>query len=70
MSWIKCSDEMPEDKYTCLLFCKYTFDDGEETTRIAIGYIEDGYVWIDYDQDGLTELSEVTHWQPLPSPPL
>ena len=79
-NWISVEDEIPNDDEHVLLNLSYTsqeidYDSGEcigdekiETT-IAIGCIRDGVIWIDFDDDFNFDLSDITHWMPLPEPP-
>jgi hypothetical protein len=63
MSWIKCSERMPDDLQQVLMARAW---DGEMRVDPAcyhahFGFFEpvSGYHWLD----------SVTHWQPLPEPP-
>lgn len=78
--WISVKDKLPPLGNQVLLFvqsetCSIDYDTNEEIgdtyieKEMAIGYIEDGVLWINYDQDGFYSASDVTHWMPLPSPP-
>lgn len=61
MSWIKCSERMPDDGIDVLLWY------GEGIANI--GNWSGGYWYTrwGYWEDG--DPPDVTHWQPLPEPP-
>ena len=80
MSWISVEDRMPKNGEQVILFIRAEYQSVDSITdkpigkpriinEIAIGYIDDGELWIHYDQDGFHDLNDVTHWQPLPEPP-
>ena len=52
-TWIKCSDEMPNEHSPVLVV--------DEIKNVFVG------VWDEYD--GWDSISKITHWQPLPAPP-
>lgn len=60
--WIKCEDRLPSECDTVLL---YVNDD-------EYPYIVTGWLYTDREfYDGQNCLSDyVTHWQPLPKPPI
>ncbi len=70
--WISVKDRLPDDSETVLLFISSVsqcvdYDTGEpigeeyKYNEIAIGYIKDGKLWINYDQDNIDEFKDVTH---------
>lgn len=70
MEWIKCSDRMPEEEIEVLIFMDnkfidvafYTitkYDNGKIYRMFETGDIMGGY-----------EAERITHWQPLPEPPI
>ena len=80
MEWVSVEDRLPIDNEHVLLNLSYTsqeidYDNGERIgdekieTTIAIGCIRDGMIWIEFDEDFTFDLSDITHWMPLPEPP-
>lgn len=64
MTWIKCSDRLPEEGLPVL-----TFDPKDE---LRVDYVllfpdgEEPYIWA---CKLVTDWARVTHWMPLPEPP-
>lgn len=59
--WIKCSDRLPDSYVDCLIFSE------KINIGIDIAVIDSTgkwSTWIDY-----FDISEITHWQPLPDQP-
>jgi hypothetical protein len=65
MTWIKCSERMPEDGFWCLLYLHA--DDFTLGTRIGKWRSKDK-TWKIYLGDYLNA-DHVTHWAELPEPP-
>lgn len=61
MTWIKCSDKLPEDM-TEVLVC-----DKHGSTYAT--YYDYSKSFVRYDTSGGEELRAVTHWQPYPDLP-
>lgn len=72
MTWIKCSQRMPDDLMSVLVACTVT-DDGLGPAVYA-GFRSRGR-WISQDKSGNDAPEEadiafpVSHWMPLPAPP-
>lgn len=63
MEWIKCSDKLPKP-YTRVLIFKG--ERHKHLRRILFGHVTVAGNW--FDQHGKD--CEVTHWSPLPNPPI
>lgn len=59
MTWIPCSQELPDDDQTVLI----VMDDGEVWTGFHDG--DDGWRYVSADPIG----APVTHWMAFPEPP-
>ena len=65
MSWIKCSDQVPDDHQSVIVFADSCF-------VISAQYRDGIFYDIGKDDNGdffETVSRDVTHWQPLPEPP-
>lgn len=62
MTWIKCSERMPEESALVII----AFYNGTRRGSCTVRY-EDGE-WRDEDGEGLYHLN-VTEWMPFPAPP-
>ena len=65
MSWIKCSDQVPDDHQSVIAFVDSCF-------VISAQYRDGIFYDIVKDDNGdffETVSRDVTHWQPLPEPP-
>ena len=62
--WIPVSERIPEDGSDILVYC----DDGEETRIVACNY--DNGVWFDCVFNTVMVFKNITHWMPLPKPPM
>ena len=65
MSWIKCSDQMPDDHQSVIAFVDSCF-------VISAQYRDGIFYNIVKDDNGdffETVSRDATHWQPLPEPP-
>ena len=60
MSWIKCSDQMPEDGQEVLIYIGKQRLVAEKSK--VFGFIDS------LDREAL-RADMITHWQPLPEPP-
>lgn len=80
MSWISVKDRLLDDDQCILMVVQSEMQNVDYDTdekigdqyvnqEIAIGYVSDGSLWINYDQDNYYRVSDITHWQPLPEPP-
>ena len=63
MDWISVDDRLPE-AFTSVLFF------GEEYDDVACHGHYDGGRWYDCDWSYDPIESEITHWMPLPKPPI
>ena len=64
--WIKCSEQLPDDWSEVLFAIKVP--ESESGCLIRTGsYFEDGMGFCSFDG---VEFEGVTHWQPLPKPPI
>ncbi len=67
MEWISVKDRLPKNKQRILMYCIREFVNDEP---IVIGHYQTG----DYENFISTcfvedEMSDITHWMPLPEPP-
>ena len=70
--WIKCSEIMPSDSRAVIAYLSNYKDDLNEI-GIFIGWpIEDteGEIWWEDLGGESYKSTQVTHWQPLPQPPI
>lgn len=69
MSWIKCSDRLPFDCESVLIYSRgYTVI----SAYLVYDLKKEPIYWNvnDWDESDTTwEIDEVTHWMPLPEPP-
>lgn len=63
MDWISVEDRLPEEGTRVLIYRK----DGEMTVDYRINICDSYWIWC-----GLTdeEMQRITHWMPLPEPPV
>lgn len=62
--WIKCEDELPEDKKMVLIVATNKGPKGDYTTDMYTGWHDSEQGWIRW-----AHKFEPTHWQPLPKEP-
>lgn len=62
--WIPVSERLPENGSDILVYC----DDGEESRIVACNY--DNGVWFDCVFNTVMVFKHITHWMPLPEPPV
>ena len=73
--WIKCSERLPELYHTVfsgiiskdVLLYGIPYNDGEEEMRVFVGYMTEDN---EFHTDDIGKCDVVTHWQPLPQPPI
>jgi len=73
--WIKCSERLPELYHTVfsgiiskdVLLYGIPYNDGEEEMRVFVGYMTEDN---EFHTDDIGKCDVVTHWQPLPKPPI
>lgn len=73
--WIKCSERLPELYHTVfsgiiskdVLLYGIPYNDGEEEMHVFVGYMTEGN---EFHTDDIGKCDVVTHWQPLPKPPI
>lgn len=63
MEWIKCSDEVPDNRKMVLLVAINQGPKGSYTTDMYCGW-RNGYEWSRWPHP-----FKPTHWLPLPEPP-
>ena len=73
--WISVKDELPDEETPVLAFAPNRYDAPVVAARFwEYASYEDAYnsflYWDAYHNDGQDIDSEVTHWIPLPEPPL
>ena len=61
VTWIKCSERMPEVQHFCLFYIEGT------SLPVMYGYRQ-ANGWFSYTH-GQYSKNSITHWMPLPSPP-
>ena len=66
MSWIKCSERMPADGQSVLVWAASIFGGPHEVTT-AKWFGPGVYPWGSSDE--FIDNKTITHWMPLPSPP-
>ncbi|WPE80224.1 DUF551 domain-containing protein [Acinetobacter baumannii] len=74
MNWISVEDQMPKEHEAVLILLKSgcisqanLYEDGDYSEHDDTHYI--GWYWEDHNRDWTVELTDVTHWMPLPAPP-
>jgi hypothetical protein len=72
MEWIKCSDKLPLDGQRVIVYALGAFDiGGRHINNVNIGYCHffchNRNTFEDCDSD---DIKNVTHWMPLPQPPI
>lgn len=67
--WISVEDKLPEEhEYKDMLVCRY--DEGVAYTYADIYYFDGGFKSKDHHYGFDDPFEGVTHWMPLPEPPL
>lgn len=59
MEWIKCSDRLPEEGISVIIYIGF----------VTTGFYQEEWFYDSYDLDDDDLDHEVTHWMPLPKPP-
>ena len=73
MKWISVDDRLPEENQEIVMFGRsYSMENYVSTGEFG-GVHSNGPCWLEYpgDADGCLDImSDVTHWMPLPEPPI
>ena len=67
-NWISVKDELPESQVDVLAFVDCITESWQEVIKIYICPEYGNFTWESLDDEDFPAI--VTHWQPLPEPPL